>query len=572
MGISPVALYSAILSDVSEYTPCGPLDLGCTPPDFSYKQVAASVLLKTLLKKWVPKDTTDADLLAKEKFLTANQKCAEWSLHFEWESDRELYGEFLREIDNFFHPDGNQLISSITQILERARSGPGASLGTDSNSFYAKHFSSKMATTSFDLYASYRDDVSGFPSFHEAECYRRENFGYPKIVNSSRCSFVPKTKDVSRMICVEPSLNMYYQLGLGALLEDRLRDQFGIDLSTQPESNRRLAQEGSEHGSYATIDLSSASDSISMLLCKEIFPTWLFDLLSLLRVGRTDIKGSSVQLEMLSTMGNGFTFPIQTIIFSCLIRAVYRFEGLSFRKKGGGLNFACFGDDLIVETHAFRSTARLLSMLGFTMNGSKTFFEGPFRESCGTDWFCGRPVRGIYIKSLDSPQDICVAINLLNDWSAYTGISLSESCRLLSSGLGVKLYVPFDENPDSGIRVPFSFLSRSMYKRDRNSSILYRVYRARNCTISFDENGVIHYPRSVKKKTLIYNPSGLLLSFLKGEMVSGSIGTRQNRACRYRVKLRCTPFWDYKPTGSLTNGFRLSWQQWETAVLKNLFS
>jgi len=569
MGISPVALYNAVSLDVSEYTPYGPLDLGCTPPDFSYKQVASSVLLKTLLKKWVPKDTKEADKLALEKFLAANQKCADWRLHLEWESDRELYGEFRREIDNFFHPDGNQLVSSFSQILERARSGPGASLGTDLNSFYAKHFSSKMATTSFDLYSIYRDDIAGFSTFHEAECYRREKFGYPKIVSSSRCSFVPKTQDVSRMICIEPSLNMYFQLGLGALLEDRLRDHFGIDLSTQPANNRRLAQIGSEFGSFSTIDLSSASDSISMLLCKEIFPTWLFDLLSLLRVERTDIKGSSVQLNMLSTMGNGFTFPIQTIIFSCLIRAVYRLAGLAFRNKDGAPNLACFGDDLVVETHSFRSVARLLGILGFTMNSSKTFFEGPFRESCGTDWFFGRPVRGIYIKSLDTPQDICVAINLLNDWSAYTGISLTESCRVLISGLGVKLYVPFDENPDSGIRVPFTFLSRDMYKRDRNSSVVYRVFRARNCRISFDEDGVIHYPRSVKKK-LIYNPSGLLISFLKGEMVSGSIGTRHSTV-RYSVKLRCTPFWDYKPTGSLTNGFRLSWQQWETAVLRNLF-
>jgi hypothetical protein len=567
MGLSPVALFDAIAKDVKEFTPFGPMDLGSTPPDASYQQIAASVLLSTITKKWLPDDTTDADLLAKEKFFASNNRCKDWSLHLEWESDRELYGEFLRELDLFFHPGGNQLVSSLSEILDKARCGPGASIGSDFHSTYAKLFSSKMATTSFDLYTQYRDNIEGLPTNREAEQIRREKFGYPKIVNSSRCNFVPKTIHVSRMVCVEPSLNMYYQLGLGTLLEDRLRNLFGIDLSTQPDSNRRLSQIGSKTGQFSTIDLSSASDSISMNLCRLVLPTWLFDLLSLLRVDYTDIDGVPVKLNLMSTMGNGFTFPLQTLLFSCVIRAAYRINNVPF-KRDGVLNWACFGDDLIVETSTFRSVARLLDILGFTLNGSKTFFEGPFRESCGTDWFNGQPVRGVYIKRLRSPQDFCVAINLLNDWSAYTGIALCNTINLLSSKLGVKLYVPYDENIDAGIRVPFDFLSRNMYTRDRNRSILYRVYRASSKNISFDENGTIHYPRKTKKG-LIYNPPGLLLSFLYGEVVSGSISTRHSEV-RYRVKLRCTPFWDYKPTGSLSNGYKLSWRQWETAVVVNL--
>lgn len=567
MGISPVALYEAVLSDVKEFTPFGPMDLGSTPPDASYKQIAASVLLSTLTKKWLPDNTTEPDLVAKEKFFASNLSCKNWSLTLDSTWDQELYGEFLREIDLFVHPRGNQLVTSLSDILDKARCGPGASIGSDLGSSYAKLFSSKMATTSFDLYTTYRDSIDGLPILREAELNRREAFGYPNIVNSSRCNFVPKTTQVSRMVCVEPSLNMFYQLGLGTLLEGRLRDQFGIDLSTQPDNNRRLAQIGSKTGQFSTIDLSSASDSISMNLCRLALPTWLFDLLSLLRVNYTDIDGFPVELNMLSTMGNGFTFPFQTMLFSCVIRAAYRINNIPF-KRDGVLNWACFGDDLIVQTESFRSVSRLLSILGFTMNSSKTFFEGPFRESCGTDWFSGQPVRGVYIKRLRTPQDLCVAINLLNDWSASTGITLCNTISFLSSKLGVKLYVPYDENPDSGIRVPFTFLSRHMFRRDRNSSILYRVYRASSKVIRFDEDGVIHYPRKTKK-SLIYNPSGLLISFLSGEVVSGSISTRHSEV-RYRVKLRCTPFWDYKPTGRLANGYNLSWQQWETAVITNL--
>lgn len=568
MGISPVALYEAVLSDVREFTPFGPMDLGSTPPDASYHQVACSALLSSITKKWLPDDMTVPDNEAKMKFFASNNTCKDWSLRLDFEHDRELYGEFLRELDHFFHPNGNQLVTSYFDLLEVARCGPGASIGSDHYSSYAKMFSSKMATTSFDLYDIYRRYLDGYELSLEAEFNRREKFGYPKIVNSSRCSFVPKTRLVSRMVCVEPSLNMFFQLGLGSILEDRLRDHFGIDLRIQPVSNRRLAQVGSLNGRFSTIDLSSASDSISMNLCKEIFPTWLYDILSHLRVRYTNIDGLPVELNMLSTMGNGFTFPIQTIIFSCIIRAAYRFLCVPI-SRGADVNWACFGDDLIVETSTFRVVARLLSLLGFTMNSSKTFFEGPCRESCGTDWFCGQPVRGVYIKQLRSPQDFCVAINLLNDWSAYTGITLCNTIGFLHSRLGVKLYVPFDENPDSGIRVPFVSLSRYMYKRDCNSSILYRVFRSRSCKYAFDDDGTIRYPGQVKKKNLIYNPPGLLISFLKGEMVSGSITSRL-ASVRYRIKLRCTPFWDYKPIDRLTNGYNLSWRQWETAVIANL--
>jgi hypothetical protein len=234
MGISSIALYEAILSDVKELTPFGPLDLGSAPPDASYSQVASSILLGSVTKKWLPEDTTVPDNEAKMKFFASNNKCKDWSLRFEWEADRELYGEFLRELDHFFHPGGNQLVTTMSEILDKARCGPGASIGSDHHSSYAKMFSSKMATTSFDLYTMYRDNIEGYGSLHEAESIRREAFGYPKIVNSSRCNFVPKTRLVSRMVCVEPSLNMFYQLGLGTILEGRLRDQFVLILVYNP--------------------------------------------------------------------------------------------------------------------------------------------------------------------------------------------------------------------------------------------------------------------------------------------------------------------------------------------------
>jgi hypothetical protein len=559
------ALYSAISLDVSAVSGLGPVAPSELPPDVSYRQAAGSVLLSTLLKKYLPEDTSDPDAKAVEKFLASNKKCRDWKLSLQDSLDELLFLELKSQVDNFLHPGGTELVSSMFDILKHARTGPGSAIGAKANSFYAKLCSSSLTTTSRDLYDEYKNYVQWFTLFSEAEVHRYERFGEPAIVNSSRFHLVPKTKDISRMICVEPSLNMYYQLGLGAILESRLRDYFQIDLKRQPSENRALAYRGSIDSSFSTIDLASASDSISLRLCEEIFPQWFFELLLRLRVSSTMIDQKRVGLYMISTMGNGFTFPLQTVIFSCLIRAAYSVACIPL-ERGCTKNWACFGDDIIVEAKAFRYVSRLLTLLGFEMNSTKTFSEGPFRESCGADWFYGQPIRGVYVKSLASQQDILITINLLNCWSAYTGIPLINGINYLVSCLHRRnnVYVPFDENNDAGIRVP-SILLPGRVRRDSNLSIMYRVFRSRGVFFRVGD-GEIRSPIGLKK--LHYNPSGLLMSLLLGELRSGKISTRHRRV-RYHMRWRCTPFWDYIPKDSLTNGYRLSWQQWETAVLIN---
>jgi len=374
MGLSPNALYSTVTEDVSAFLPLGPVDPSKLPPDVSYRQFVATSLCFDVTRKWVPSDTEEPDRLALEKFLASNKKCRDWCLRLSGSWDEQLFGDFLREIDLFLHPQGEMLFSSYFDFLKVGRTGPGAALGARGNSMYAKLFSSKLTVTSKYLYEMYKSYIQWFPNFSEAEVHRYENYGDPDITTGSRCSFVPKTTSTSRMICVEPSINMFCQLGLGTLLEGRLKDYLNIDLSTQPEKNRRLACLGSKDGSFSTIDLSSASDSISLKLCEMIFPPWFFQTLLELRSNRTVYKGTSIPLNMISTMGNGFTFPLQTVIFSCLIRAAYRSAGIPLF-DGLKQNWACFGDDLICDSRCYRNVIRLLDLLGFTPNPSKTFFE-----------------------------------------------------------------------------------------------------------------------------------------------------------------------------------------------------
>jgi len=567
VSFTPDALYTAVLDDVAPYL-AGVDPSYELPPSVNAVQFQVHSLLRGLLKKLPPVDQDLADSASMEDFTKANYRCGIWNKDGWSESDHLLFNELKVELDNFFHPKGEYLFGSYFDLLKQARMGPGSAIGTKQQSTYAKLFSSKMAVTSPSLYTIYRSYIQWFSDFSDAEAIRYERFGYPLVTNCSHSSFVPKTSSKSRMICVEPSLNVFFQLGLGALMVARLGSAFKVGLDKQAPINRALAKRGSIDGSFSTIDLSSASDSVSVALCRDILPKYLFDTLMDLRCSHTDFGSGPLRLDMISTMGNGFTFPLQTIIFSCMIRAVYRSLDIEIR-DGVDPNWGCFGDDLICLSEARFRLLRLLSISGFTVNVTKSFFEGPFRESCGADWFSGQYCRPVYIRRYKTVQDSLVAINLLNEWSARTGVMLRSSISYLLSTVPKRfiLFVPFSETNDAGIRVPFTVLKRSRIRIDKNLTVLYRKFQSVPKRITFAD-GVIRYPKGVRK-SLIYNPPGLFISFLLGELVSCSITIRHDDV-RYRSKLGRIPWWDYVDYSKPSDGIGLDWQRWETAVEVNL--
>jgi hypothetical protein len=415
-------------------------------------------LVHSLTKKYRGRVSPDADAVAEQKFRRSNDLCRDWELRIENSWDEELFGCFLTEIDDFFHPCGLPMVSSVDQIFESGRCGPGSSLGANGNDLYSKLFSSKLTATSFEVYYQYAERAAKLPIWRDAEFNRLITYGLPSIVRESVVTFVQKDLTQTRSICTEPSLNMFFQLGLGEILRARLKEHHGVCLSVQPKRNVRLARRGSIDGSIATIDLESASDSISLNLCERILPGWFFDLLCEYRTPETKIGGESVVLEMVSTMGNGFTFPLQTAIFSCVVRAVARQYGdESVRASARRARWGVFGDDIVCPSNRADRVIRLLNILGFRVNGNKSYTNvyGRFRESCGGDYYYGHNVRGVYLKHLDTLQSRYVAINLLNEWSARWGIPLPRCVGYLQDSVRL-LAVPPHAPVDSGIRVPQS--------------------------------------------------------------------------------------------------------------------
>lgn len=213
-----------------------------------------------------------------------------------------------------------------------------------------------------------------------------------KLVSGNSITTVPKNYKMDRVIAVEPCMNMYVQKGIAALIRHRLK-RAGMDLQTQ-ERNQRLARVGSIAGTLATIDMSMASDTVSLELVRFLLPRPWADALEQCRSQQGVLpSGDVVYYRKFSSMGNGYTFELESLIFWALALAVCELMGLEAHRV------VSYGDDVILPTAAAPRFVELLEFCGFKANAKKTFADNSgFRESCGKHYLHGLDVTPFYIK------------------------------------------------------------------------------------------------------------------------------------------------------------------------------
>jgi hypothetical protein len=206
--------------------------------------------------------------------------------------------------------------------------------------------------------------------------------------NLNRVELVPKNWKTDRTIACEPEGNVPLQLAFDSYAKRMLCRKVGCDLSNQSR-NQRLAIEGSRSGAYATIDLSMASDTVAYNAVQWLMPDGWREYVTDIRtpLGRMP-DGSIVKYAKFSSMGNGSTFTIETLIFASLCEAAGAIRG----------DYVVYGDDIIVKTEVAPKLYQLLAFFGFRVNQEKTFTEGPFRESCGVDSYEGYDITPFYVR------------------------------------------------------------------------------------------------------------------------------------------------------------------------------
>jgi len=240
----------------------------------------------------------------------------------------------------------------------------------------------------------------------------------PEIVSGNAMFTVPKKTDIDRVACKEPDINMWLQKGIGTHIRGCLR-RIGINLNDQ-SINRSLARHGSFTGELATFDLSSASDSVTTGLCALLLPECWFTLLDSVRSPVTMIGDEAHRNHMFSSMGNGFTFELESLLFYVLTRAICYFRGVS------GV-VSIYGDDIICPTGIATYLPFVFQYYGFSVNVEKSFYEGPFRESCGGHYYEGRDITPFYVKApIERLVDVIHVANSLRQWAVIEGYSILD--------------------------------------------------------------------------------------------------------------------------------------------------
>lgn len=244
--------------------------------------------------------------------------------------------------------------------------------------------------------------------------YRDSRFSAVTLRDTNIVTTVPKNAKTDRTIALEPDWNMFFQLGMGACIRRRLQrvgllrsPRAGEVASIDNDAKQRqmwFAKEGSINQNYATIDLKAASDTISLAVCDLLLPRRIFNMLSQLRSPKGELAdGTIVEYEKISSMGNGYTFELETALFWAISSVAAETDDVHV-----------FGDDIIVPQSKSHQVIDALMHFGFTPNMKKTHTSGPFRESCGGHYFNGVDVTPPYFrKKLDTVTAVIAGYNSL---------------------------------------------------------------------------------------------------------------------------------------------------------------
>lgn len=236
----------------------------------------------------------------------------------------------------------------------------------------------------------------------------------PQVIAGNRCITVPKTAKTDRMIAAEPTANSFLQQGVGRFIRSRLKG-FGIDLNDQTV-NQDLAFRALVDG-MSTIDLSMASDTLCRSLVHLLLPVDWCTYLEDLRSPYSFLDGKWYRLEKFSSMGNAFTFELESLIFWALCSVYCGEQGSSVR---------VYGDDIIVPRNLARNVISMLGFFGFQVNVDKSFVDGPFFESCGKHYHNLEDVTPVYQKEIVR-KDLFELVRLHNRlyrWGLRNGLNL----------------------------------------------------------------------------------------------------------------------------------------------------
>lgn len=401
----------------------------------SAEEFAINYMLYSYLRKWTGLETgIDTRSVAIDNWKVAESKCAETNRNVELilrdTSERTYLARrricaVQRKIESVLGS-----FPKVSTILESCRWSNGASFDLRRGAIIAEKISSARTVT--------REALKYAKAVLEADPHWVEVITgfYPEgpvsllqpceVVQGSRFLTVPKDAKTDRSIAAEPTMNTFLQQSVGSYIRRRLK-RFGVDLDDQSR-NQKLAFEALADD-LATLDLSMASDTISKSVVFALLPPAWVDFLDDLRSKYTRLDGEWVYLSKFSSMGNSFTFELESLLFWAIAEVGSEEAG----NEAGPIGI--FGDDIIVPQNADGIVREILTVLGFSVNAEKSFSAGSvFFESCGKHYHSLEDVTPVYQKALvgRSGPELVRMHNRLCRWAAR---NLTDRFKLIADGL-----------------------------------------------------------------------------------------------------------------------------------------
>ncbi len=283
----------------------------------------------------------------------------------------------------------------------------------------------------------------------------RVQFLEPGAERPVRVVPVPKTRKTPRLIAIEPTCMQYMQQAISRCVTRHLESDSllsGMIGFTDQGPNQVLAKEGSRDGSLATLDLSEASDRVSMLLVREMLSNFhnLSEAVEATRSLRADVPGHGIiSLTKFASMGSALCFPVEAMVFlTCVFHGICNELNVSMSGaliKEYRSRVRVYGDDIIVPVEFATSVIRSLELFGFKVNENKSFWTGRFRESCGAEYFEGEDVSISRVRR-DLPQsraDVQKTLSLVSLRNQLYWSGLWRSAKFLDNWIGdVLRYYP----------------------------------------------------------------------------------------------------------------------------------
>lgn len=250
----------------------------------------------------------------------------------------------------------------------------------------------------------------------------------------TKITVVPKDWRGGRVIGMEPTWNMVLQQGVKSLMERRL--SCVVPFYDQTVQRRVLAADNAQ--TLCTVDLSNASDHISVDAAHSILPAEWFHLMDSVRSPSHVLPDGSIgRTESFALMGNAFCFPLLSLVtLACAVTAhmithgVKIFNRYDLVKAIHRWKITTFGDDLILPKEDVPALRYVMAQLGLKISESKCGFHD-FREACGYFQFGTRsPITIPSIRSLRWSDDTYHGLVTLQNKMFCTGFPEVARCIL----------------------------------------------------------------------------------------------------------------------------------------------